>query len=183
MPVLQFARKTAGTMGRRTDGGQNDGVPMASARIESADRVPRVDGGPALAAKPFCRVGWLNQASNAVSRSSAAWELRFARLPPHRACAAIGGAATARSDAGSGRRRRRASALRISTLLRAHERGNHQADFRGALRIVVLGGLRGDRLPPRAPATAAMRKVERGPWAPAAVTLATPRMRAIGDCD
>jgi hypothetical protein len=50
MPVLQFAGIKAGQVGRRADGGQDEGLPMAAPGIDRAIRVPGMDRGSAFEA-------------------------------------------------------------------------------------------------------------------------------------
>jgi ATP-dependent DNA ligase len=63
LEVLQLAGKTARTMGRRADGGQDEGVPVAPPGVESADRVPGLDRGLAFEAQEVCRYVGVRQVS------------------------------------------------------------------------------------------------------------------------
>jgi len=48
VPVREPAREESGALGRRTDGGKNDGVPVAQAAACRAIRICRMDRGSDL---------------------------------------------------------------------------------------------------------------------------------------
>jgi ATP-dependent DNA ligase len=53
-PFCNLPEKRPGRWGEGLTADKNEGVPMAPAGIESADRVPGVDRGPALEAQQVC---------------------------------------------------------------------------------------------------------------------------------